>query len=126
MDADIPSNYVAQLSGHKNLRSLDSYKTASRVHQRKMSNVLSRSTSHQKNNDSVSAVSQATSSSQCTVNNRVMNYHANSAVNAHKFLGCFLELPWLKSRDALSTSSTLRAIKITTTTQYQSKEEESS
>lgn len=43
MDADIPSNYVAQLSGHKNLKSLDSYKTASRIHQRKMSNVLSRS-----------------------------------------------------------------------------------
>ena len=40
MDADIPTNYVAQLSGHKNLKSLDSYKTASRVHQRKMSNVL--------------------------------------------------------------------------------------
>ncbi len=32
MDADIPSNYVAQSSGHKNLKSLDSYKTASRVH----------------------------------------------------------------------------------------------
>jgi integrase len=29
MAADIPENYVAQLSGHKNLKSLDSYKSAS-------------------------------------------------------------------------------------------------
>ena len=37
MDAEVPVNYVAQLSGHKNLKSLDSYKTASDEHQRKMS-----------------------------------------------------------------------------------------
>ena len=43
LDADFPSNYVAQLSGHKNLKSLDSYKSASLDHQRKMSLVLSRS-----------------------------------------------------------------------------------
>jgi hypothetical protein len=43
MDADIPGNYVAQLSGHKNLKSLDSCKSASTAHQRKMSFVLSRS-----------------------------------------------------------------------------------
>ena len=42
MDADIPENYVAQLSGHKNSKSLDSYKTASDDHQRKMSLTLSR------------------------------------------------------------------------------------
>ena len=44
MDAEIPVNYVAQLSGHKNLKSVDAYKAASTVHQRKMSNVLSRTT----------------------------------------------------------------------------------
>ena len=44
MDPDIPENFVAQLSGHKNLKSLDSYKSASTAHQRKMSLVLSRST----------------------------------------------------------------------------------
>ena len=42
MDADAPENYVAQLSGHKNLKSLDSYKTASDDHQCKMSLTLSR------------------------------------------------------------------------------------
>ena len=40
MDAGIPVNYVAQLSGHKNLKGLDSYKTASDDHQRKMSLLL--------------------------------------------------------------------------------------
>ena len=44
MDAEIPVNYVAQLSGHKNLKSLDSYKTASDDHQRKMSLLLSSET----------------------------------------------------------------------------------
>ena len=42
MDTEIPVNYVAQLSGRKNLKSLDSYNTASDEHQRKMSLVLSR------------------------------------------------------------------------------------
>ena len=43
LDADVPANYVAQLSGHKNLKSLDSYKSESLLHQRKMSLVLTRS-----------------------------------------------------------------------------------
>ena len=44
MDAEVSVNYVAQLSGHKDLKSLDSYKVASVDHQRHMSLVLSRST----------------------------------------------------------------------------------
>ena len=44
MDADIPENFVAQLSGLKNLKSLDSYKSASTAHQQKMLLVLSHST----------------------------------------------------------------------------------
>ena len=43
MDAEVPVNYVAQLSGHRTLKSLDSYKAASADHQRKMSLILSRS-----------------------------------------------------------------------------------
>ena len=43
LDADVPANYVAQFSGHKNLKSLDSYKSATLLYQRKMSLVLSRS-----------------------------------------------------------------------------------
>ena len=39
-----PGNYVAQFSGHKNLKSLDSYKTASDDHQCKMSLLLSSGT----------------------------------------------------------------------------------
>ena len=37
MDAEVPVNYMAQPSSHKNLKSLDSYKAASIEHQRKMS-----------------------------------------------------------------------------------------
>ena len=33
LDADVPGNYVTQLSGHKNLKSLDSSKSASLLHQ---------------------------------------------------------------------------------------------
>ena len=44
MDADIPENFVAQLSGHKNVKSFDSYKSAWTAHQRKMPLVLRRST----------------------------------------------------------------------------------
>ena len=44
LDSDVPENYVAQLSGHRNLKSLDSYKSASIQHQRRMSLALSRST----------------------------------------------------------------------------------
>ena len=43
LDADIPENYVAQLSGHKSIDSLQSYKSAGQQHQRRMSLTLSRS-----------------------------------------------------------------------------------
>ena len=43
MDAEVPINYVAQLSGHRNLKSLDSYKATYANYQRKMSLILSRS-----------------------------------------------------------------------------------
>ena len=43
MHAEVPVNYVAQLSAHRNLKSLDSYQAASADHQRKMSFSLSRS-----------------------------------------------------------------------------------
>ena len=51
MDAEVPVNYVAQLSGHKNLKSLDSYKTASDDNQRKMSLLLSSGTKSPASND---------------------------------------------------------------------------
>ena len=40
LDAGIPENFVTQLSGHKNLQSLSSYKSASLAHQRQMSDTL--------------------------------------------------------------------------------------
>jgi len=41
-EADVQPNFVAQLSGHKNLKSLDSYHSASLKRQREMSAVLNR------------------------------------------------------------------------------------
>ena len=46
LDADVPNNFVAQLSGHRSLKSLDDYKSASYEHQRRMSLALSRSSSN--------------------------------------------------------------------------------
>ena len=42
LDADVPENFVAQLSGHKSTESLQSYKSASAKHQKRMSLTLSR------------------------------------------------------------------------------------
>ena len=42
LDANVPETFVAQLSGHKNINSLQHYKTASTVHQQRMSATLSR------------------------------------------------------------------------------------
>lgn len=41
LDANTPEIFVAQLSGHKNLQSLQSYKSASEQHQLQMSSILS-------------------------------------------------------------------------------------
>ena len=46
LDADVPKNFVAQLSGHRSLKSLDDYKSASYEYQRRMSLALSRSSSN--------------------------------------------------------------------------------
>ena len=46
LDADVPNNFVAQLSGHRSLKSLDDYKSALYEHQRRMSLALSRSSSN--------------------------------------------------------------------------------
>ena len=42
LDADVPENFVAQLSGHKSTESLQSYKSATAKHQKRMSLTLSR------------------------------------------------------------------------------------
>ena len=42
LEADVQPNFVAQLSGHKNLKSFDSYHSASLKRQREMSAILNR------------------------------------------------------------------------------------
>ena len=47
LDANTPETFVAQLSGHKSLQSLQSYKSANEHHQRQMSYILSSSSNSQ-------------------------------------------------------------------------------
>jgi len=47
LDADVPDNFVAQVSGHRSLKSLDAYKSTSYEHHRRMSLALSHSGSNQ-------------------------------------------------------------------------------
>lgn len=47
LDANTPETFVAQLSGHKNLKSLQSYKSANEHHQRQISYILSGSSQSQ-------------------------------------------------------------------------------
>ena len=63
LDANFPENYVMQLSGHKNVYSLSTYKLASVSHQCQMSDTLrgrkepaASSSSHAQSRDSVSSV----------------------------------------------------------------------
>ena len=46
LDAGIPENFVTQLSGHKNLQSLSTYKSASLTQQRQMSDCLRQDLQH--------------------------------------------------------------------------------
>ena len=68
LDANIPENYVMQLSGHKNIQSLSSYKSASLSHQRLMSDTLSncRSSAISTNPPANSAASLKTTSTTTT------------------------------------------------------------
>ena len=68
LDADVRDNYVAQLSGHRSLKSLDAYKSASFEHQRRMSCALSRSNSNQATASSrTETVTETTTSSTASV-----------------------------------------------------------
>lgn len=72
LDAGVPENFVMQLSGHKNIQSLSSYKSASLKHQRLMSDTLSRAPT------SVSLAS--TSSSSLTIANQEYSVTSQSAI----------------------------------------------
>ncbi|KAK3707289.1 hypothetical protein QZH41_004233 [Actinostola sp. cb2023] len=87
LDADVQTNYVAQLSGHKNLKSLDSYKSASLKHQRNMSAILSGVSSTTASNESSAvAVNQSASCSSVHQNNGPQAIF--SGANIDKFEGC--------------------------------------
>jgi len=85
LDADIPENFVAQLSGHKSTESLQSHKSASSTHRRKMSLTLSRDRFSSEKSTAVSSVEDlqmaSCSSSQNTSSSAAVNSMMNSSVN---------------------------------------------
>ena len=85
LDADIPENFVAQLTGHKSTESLQSYKSASSNHQRRMSLTLSRARSSSEKSTAVSNVEDlqmaSCSSSQNASTIAAVNSMMNSSVD---------------------------------------------
>ena len=63
MQNDLHPNRVAQLSGHKNLKSLDYYSKASDVQQKKMSNLISGASSASSNVTNSVVISQENTTS---------------------------------------------------------------
>ena len=56
LDADVPENFVTQLSGHKSTESLQSYKSASAKYQKRMSLTLSRADLSRSSDQTLSSV----------------------------------------------------------------------
>jgi len=85
LDADIPENFVAQLSGHKSTESRQSHKSANSTHRRKMWLTLSRDRSSSEKSTAVSSVEDlqmaSCSSSQNTSSSAALNSMMNSSVN---------------------------------------------
>ena len=56
LDADVPENFVARLNGHKSTESLQSYKSATAKHQKRMSLTLSRADLSRSRDEALSSV----------------------------------------------------------------------
>ena len=104
MDADIPENFVAQLSGHKNVKSFDSYKSAWTAHQRKMPLVLRRST----------PPSCATGSKRCSFWKPIQRTKLSTTMSSKTYptpaalqsKACFWEQQFKRSKAVISTFTT--------------------
>ena len=107
--ADIPENFVAQLTGHKSTESLQSCKSASSNHQRRMSLTLSRARSSSEKSTAVSNVEDlrmaSWSSSQNVSSIAAVNSMMNSSVDpllsstAPVFAGANIGSQWLHFPD---------------------------
>ena len=88
LEADVQPNFVAQLRGHKNLKSLDSYHSASLKRQREMSAILNREpgTSAQSEENQVST-STTTQQNVFTVQ-QIQPRTIFAGVHMGKFEGC--------------------------------------
>lgn len=87
MDAEVPVNYVAQPSSHKNLKSLNSYEAASIEHQRKMSYILSRSREQSMQSSTTSSLVQESSSHPVNLSQAAVNPNKPFAVFSGACIG---------------------------------------
>ena len=108
MDAEIPVNYVTQLSGHKNLKSLDAYKAASTVYQRKMYNVLrTTATSTRSDETSLAQYQPSTSMSFSSKESATIATRASglfSGAKIDKFEGCTFNFNFVSSNNESCSS----------------------
>ena len=87
MDAEVPVNYVAHPNGHKNLKSLDSYKAASIEHQRKMSYMLSRCGEQSMQSSTTSSLVQESNSHPLNLSQAAVNPNDPFAVSSGACIG---------------------------------------
>jgi len=93
LEADVQPNFVAQLSGHKNLKSVDSFHSASLKRQREMSAILNREpgTSAQSEENQVST-STTTLTAKCLHNPTNPASSNFSGAHIDRFEGCTFKI----------------------------------
>ena len=88
LDANVEANYVAQLSGHKNLKSLDSYKSASLQNQRAMSAILNNGSAPSTSSSTVTVQTQSATTLLLAQKENFKPQAIFAGANIEKFEGC--------------------------------------
>ena len=88
LDANVEANYVAQLSGHKNLKSLDSYKSASLQNQKAMSAILNNGSAPSTSSSTVTVQTQSASTLLLAQKENFKPQAIFAGANIEKFEGC--------------------------------------
>ena len=88
LEADVQPNFVAQLSGHKNLKSLDSYHSASLKRQREMSAILNREPGTSAQSDENQVSTSTTSQQNVLTVQQIQPQAIFAGAHIDKFEGC--------------------------------------
>ena len=88
LEADVQPNFVAQLSSHKNLKSLDSYHSASLKRQREMSAILSREPGTSAQSDENQVINSTTTQQNDFTVQQIQPQAIFAGAHIDKFEGC--------------------------------------